>query len=309
MASKQQLKSKIRATLNIKQITKAMQMVAASKMRKAEEAALAARPYAKKALELLRGILNVAANEELRSPYFGETEGKCVCVVVATADKGLCGAYNSAVLRSAAKFVDAAIANGATVEVVAIGKKGKDFFERRGVTVAGHFTRFSEIATLYDADPVAQWIIAAFAAKTYDRVVYCGTAFLSALVQKAGVSDLLPLTLANITTIIKSIIPKTGRYSGLQDVEKPPEKFYIFEPSKTALIEELTLYLVRVAVLHLILEANASEHAARMVAMKSATENAEEVAHTLTMALNKARQETITAELIEMSSAREAMAG
>src|SRR3989338_6617942 len=149
MASKHQLKNKIRVTANIKQITRAMQMVAAAKMRKSEGVALRARPYAKKAMALLCNVLHYALREELKSPYFGSRKGaQKICLVVVTSDRGLCGAYNSGVLRASVKFVESN-AGAERCHVLPIGRKAKEFFAKRNVIMPTAFTNFSEIATLY----------------------------------------------------------------------------------------------------------------------------------------------------------------
>lgn len=308
MASKHQLKNKIRVTANIKQITRAMQMVAAAKMRKSEGVAMRARPYAKKALALLRNVLNFSLREELKSPYFGKCAGpEKICLVVVTSDRGLCGAYNSGVLRAAAKFVESH-KDAETLHILPIGRKAKEFFAKRGATMPASFDHFSEIATLYDVQPVSDWLIAQYQLGTYTKIVFCSTTFVSALVQRVETHEVLPLTLQELEKIVKGIVPKTGRYAELRHVVEKSEQYYKFEPSYQKIFETLVLALVKVEVLHLIFESNASEHAARMVAMKSATENAEHVMKTLQQALNKARQESITQELVEMASAKDAMA-
>ncbi|MBI2604380.1 MAG: ATP synthase F1 subunit gamma [Candidatus Harrisonbacteria bacterium] len=318
MASKHQLKNKIRVTANIKQITRAMQMVAAAKMRKSEGVALRARPYAKKALALLRNVLRYALGEELTSPYFGARKGaQKICFVVVTSDRGLCGAYNSGVLRAATKFIESH-RDAELLHVLPIGRKAKEFFAKRPVelrhgaglvTMPNAFTNFSEIATLYDAKPVSDWLIKQYQDGVYTNIVFCSTNFVSALLQRVEIHEVLPLTFPELERIVAGIVPKAGLYAELAKAETDmPERYYKFEPSYQKVFETLVLALLKVEILHLIFESNASEHAARMVAMKSATENAENIMKTLQQALNKARQESITQELVEMASAKDAMA-
>lgn len=307
MSSKHQIKNKIRATGSIKQITKAMEMVAAAKMRKSEETAILARPYAKKALSLLRNIARFSSKERMRSPYFKETSGEKICLVAVTSDRGLCGAFNSQVLKLCARFMQ----ENKTVKVldiVAVGKKSRDYFHRIGVIPKAEFLDFSEIATLYDVRPLTDWLIEKYQKKEYDRIIFCSTIFISALKQRAELSQALPLTIKGLKKIIDNIVPKYGKYSEIRGVgEEEAPAFYLFEPSSQIVFNQLVLDLIRVEVLHLIYESNASEHSARMMAMKSATENAENLLENLGRQLNQIRQEEITNELIEMTSAKEAL--
>ena len=185
MISKRQLKSKIQATSNIKQMTRAMELVAATKMRKAQDRALKARPYAKHALSLLSRIVALASLREQEGTLWQErTEGK-VCLVVVTSDKGLSGSFNSAVLRLSLEKAQEYQKNGEAVEVAAVGKKAHDFFLNRSIPVTTSFLRFSDIVGLEDARPLADWVLNAYAAKIYKEVVFCSTQFVSALINHA----------------------------------------------------------------------------------------------------------------------------
>jgi F-type H+-transporting ATPase subunit gamma len=306
MSSNRQLKTKIRAVGNIKQITRAMEMVAATKMRKAQEVALRARPYAKYALSLLRSLLLLEGGEELRaqSHFFKEENRKNPCLVVVTSDRGLCGGFNSQVLRAALKFRQ----EYPDSSLVAIGKKGKEFFERRGIPVLKSFTDFSEIVTLADIEPVIQFLIGEYAEHRHDTIAFCSTQFVSALVQKVALCRVLPVTLDELEKTIQDIIPKSGKYSDIQDRENGLKQIVaLLEPEAKNIFEALVEDLVRVEILHLILESNASEHSSRMLAMKNATDNAQDLQEELQLLLNKARQGAITQELSEIASAKEAL--
>ncbi|MDO8474348.1 MAG: ATP synthase F1 subunit gamma [bacterium] len=306
MSSKKQLKTKIRAVGNIKQITRAMEMVAATKMRKTQEVALRARPYAKYALSLLRSLLLLEGGEELRaqSHFFKEVNRKNPCLVVVTSDRGLCGGFNSQVLRAALKFRE----EYPELSVVAIGKKGKEFFERRDIPVLKSFSDFSEVVTLADVAPVAEFLMTEYAQHRHDTIEFCSTQFVSALFQKVALHRVLPITEDELEKTIQGIIPKSGRYSDIQNVEEKQESVVsLLEPGAKNIFEELVEDLVRVEILHLIFESNASEHSARMFAMKNATDNAEDLEEDLQLLLNKARQGAITQELSEIASAKEAL--
>ena len=306
MSSNRQLKTKIRAVGNIRQITRAMEMVAATKMRKAQEVALRARPYAKYALSLLRSLLLLEGGEELRvqSHFFKEINRKNPCLVVVTSDKGLCGGFNSQVLRAALKFRE----EYPDSSIVTIGKKGKEVFERRGIPVLKSFADFSEIVTLADIEPVIQFLIGEYAQHRHDTIAFCSTQFISALVQKVSLYRVLPITIDELEKTIQAIIPKSGKYSDMQNgEEKVGTVVSLLEPNAKVLFEELIEDLIRVEILHLIFESNASEHSARMLAMKNATDNAEDLQEELQLLLNKARQSSITQELSEIASAKEAL--
>jgi F-type H+-transporting ATPase subunit gamma len=316
MASSRQLRTKIRAVRNIRQITKAMQMVAATKMRRAQEAALHARPYAKKAFSLLLHLLQYAQTEGISGIYLGANDrnnnkreaDKPIALVVVTSDKGLAGNFNSAVLRRAIQ-VKEKLENESFVEIVAVGKKGKDFFRARHAVIAAEFFKFSDIVTLSDITPLMDWIMQAYEQNKYEKIVFCSMQFISALVQKPATHQLLPLEREELQEIIENIVPKTGLYANYkEEVNSTNENLsYILEPSIKEVLDELVRDLIRVMIVHLIFESNASEHSARMIAMKNATENAENLMETLNLQLNKARQAAITQELAEVTTAKEAL--
>jgi len=317
MASTRQLKSKISAVGNIQQITKAMELVSATKMRKSQEVALRARPYAKKAFSLLVHILEHTSTEGLFGRLWQSSEetktSEKIALVVVTSDKGLCGSFNNAVLRTAMKWKEDAEQGGNSVEIVAVGKKGRDFFRSRGADATKEFFQFSDIIQLSDVAPLVDWILESYENDEFNKVVFCSTQFISALAQKPGLQQILPLEREELQKIVESIVPKTGKYSdwlvehSLCEGGVAGDVPYILEPSAQVILEELVRELVRVAIVHLVFESNASEHSARMMAMKNATENAEELIENLNLALNKSRQAAITQELSEISTAKEAL--
>ncbi len=281
-------------------------MVAATKMRKAQEVALRARPYAKYALSLLRSLLLLEGGEELRaqSHFFKEINRKNPCLVVVTSDRGLCGGFNSQALRIALKFKE----EYPESSIVTIGKKGKEFFERRGIPVLKSFADFSEIVTLVDIAPVAEFLVGEYAQHRHDTIEFCSTQFVSALFQKVALYRVLPVTMEELEKTIQGIIPKSGKYSDIRNgEEKLRPVVSLLEPGARSIFEELVEDLVQVEILHLIFESNASEHSARMLAMKNATDNAEDLEEELQLLLNKARQGAITQELSEIASAKEAL--
>jgi len=318
MASSRQLKTKIRAVGNIKQITKAMQMVAATKMRKSQEAALSARPYAKKSLALLSHLLQYGIAEGISSKYWAangekKVESSKVALVVVTSDKGLAGSFNSGVLRRAIRAKEE-LANEGFVDIIAVGKKGRDYFKARDAVIAAEFFQLSDTITFADVAPLMNWLLDAYDEGKYGKIVFCSTQFVSALVQKPEVNQILPLEREELEKIVSGIVPKTGLYSELQEShsaeasrDKNETVNFILEPSAHEIMEKVIRDLVQVAIMHLLYESNASEHSSRMMAMKNATENAEGMVETLNLELNKSRQASITQELTEISTAKEAL--
>ena len=290
-------------------------MVAATKMRKAEGVALRARPYAKKAMTLLHHVFAYAQKEELleSNPLFKkrdvvDKEKEKICLVVVTSDKGLCGAFNNSVLRTALRLREEH-ARAARFDVVTVGRKGRDFFRKREVPIAAEFSYFSDAVIASDIVSLVDFVMSKYDNGEYDKILFCSTNFISALKQKVEVRQALPLSLESLEKLIAGIVPKTGKYSDLgeqEEIKRIPSP-YLIEPSAKEVFEQLVSLLVRVEILHFILESNASEHSARMIAMKSATENAESLIETLTLELNKARQSAITQELSEITTAKEAL--
>ncbi len=312
MASRRQLKNKLQAVTNIKQMTKAMQLVAATKMRKSQERALGARPYALFAMDMLKHIVQHSRIENLANIFFRfKEEGKPqkikkICLVVVTSDKGLAGAFNSQVLRKAARYLEEQ--KPLHIDIVAVGKKARDFFKKRQNAPVAEFLNFSDVLTLSDAEPLSQWIFAKYLAHEYGEIVFCSTQFISALNTKAQIRELLPLTQEALQKAIDGIVPEKGKYARLQArKEDSPHIAYLLEPSPKALFEELVIALIRVEILYFLYESNASEHSSRMIAMKNATDNAQNLAQTLVLNLNKLRQTAITQELTEISTAKEAL--
>lgn len=305
MPSKRSIQDKIRATGNIRQITRAMELVAATKMRKAESVALKARPFAKNAVRLLRNLLSYAKGEQafLESLLLKRNGKGNTCLLLITSDRGLCGSYNTQVLRAAAKFLK----EENDVRGVAVGKKAATFFQKSGVPLDREFFQFSDIASLSDGAPVAEFILSQYEKGSYRKAVSCSTTFLSALSQKAELREILPLSVENLQEMVQGILPQKGMYARAEEQEEAGFRPYIIELPFAELFDALLKQLFRVEVLHLLFESNASEHASRMIAMKNATENANDILDTLTLSLNKARQAAITQELAEVSTAKEAL--
>jgi F-type H+-transporting ATPase subunit gamma len=312
MESLQKTKSRIKAVRNIGQITKAMEVVAATKMRKSQQVALNSRPYAFKALQLLSVL---GQHSPVKTDLMKKRTIKKTLLVIVTSDRGLAGSFHSQVLRLADSFLkshERSVTNVATSQVVtlAVGKKAIAYANKKKLSLAGQFSGFGDFIEPQETDRLADILIKGFLNRDWDRVITISTHFRSTLKQEVLMRQVLPVDLDKIKQTIAEIVPEYGLYSKIRNskfeiLNSAPD--YIFEPSPKELIEGLVDYLVRMQVYHLVLEANASEHSARMVAMKTASDNAKELSGKLNLEYNKARQAGITKELIEITSAVSAL--
>ena len=343
MAALNDIKKRISSVGNTRKITKAMEVVSATKMRKSQERALKARGYAFTAFELLA---NLEQNKEVKKPaLFMRPKGKKTLLIVITSDKGLAGSLNSNVLRKALAFLadqrrllddradEAYSAKSATsqresaaCDVIVAGKKAHAFFKFRNVPVAKAFFGHGDFADFDEVKELTEFVKTAFLSGDYQRVVAIYTNFRSTLKQEAVIREVLPLKNQNLWEFIEGLAPEHGRYAderrGAADERRSDlrksavsanlcssaSSEYLFEPSPQTVYRELAERLFQMIIYHVILEANASEHSARMVAMKTASENAAEIVDDLTLLYNKGRQSKITQELVEITSGSDAVA-
>ncbi len=305
MKSTREIKHRMKSIENTRQITRAMEAVSATKMRRSQEFALIARPYAEHALRLL-GNVSEKTPEEIHS-LLEKRKGNNICLIAITSDKGLCGGYNSAVLRKAHKYVE----RQKFADIITVGKKARDYFKFRNIKIAGEFLGFGDFVRMEETLPVSERILQDWQDKKYSEIICVYTNFVSTFRQEAVIRTILPITQQSIEEIIVAIAPEKGKYAGQAAAGKELlAKFnynYLFEPSRERVLDELLPLLVKIKIHHMILEANASEHSARMVAMKNASENAEEILGDLTLFYNKARQAAITAQIAEVTAGREAL--
>jgi F-type H+-transporting ATPase subunit gamma len=306
MASGRTLKNRIKATKSIKQITKAMEAVSAVKMRKSQNVALSARPYALTALEILYGISFIANHASL--PLMEKRPVKRICLAVITSDKGLAGAFNSNVIRKAEKILKQ---GDKEFVIVAIGKKARDYFSKRDTRVVGEFVGAGDFGTISETKHISDCLSNLFLEQKCDETILIYTNFVSALKQEVVARKILPFSEESLKEIVDSITPLRGRYANmpkaLGTINIKNSTSFIFEPSPTEILETLLPKLLEIQVFHAVLEANASEHSSRMIAMKNASENAGELIDGLNLIYNKARQALITKELAEITGGREAL--
>ncbi len=302
MAALRDIKRRLRATKNMQQITHAMEAVSASKMRRSQGVARAARLYSIKALEILGNIGETIGRHH---PLFRENPTEKIGLLLVTSDKGLCGGYNANVLKLALRF----LGDKRDTETVVVGKKAVRFLERRNIAITGRFSDFGDYIEVEETSPVARLLLDRYQKGTYKEVWVAYTNFVSTLKQRAVLRRILPIDVTCIREVIDGALPKEGKYSELRKewTEGRVAREYLFEPNREELFLSLLPSLFEVAIHHIILESNASEHSARMVAMKNASENAGEIIQELNLAYNKARQAGITKELLEIVAGKEAL--
>ncbi len=299
------VKTKIRSIDKTRQVTKAMESVAAVKMRKSQQVALAARPFALAALRMQRTL---AGQVELREHPLAKvrTEGKTLIIVVSS-DKGLAGSYVSTLFKSVYRMFDAEGYHTGNVELITIGKKAYEHFQKRGYTIVSSYQHWSDAIQYSDVAPLADIVRDAFISERVARVRIVYTNFVSTLRQEVKSVQLLPLHIDAITQAVADITPATGKYAArLPDTSAVPASV-VFEPTADAIVADLLVQLFQVQLFHAVLEANASEHSARMIAMKNASDNAKEISRALKLQYNKARQAAITREVSEIVGGMESM--
>ncbi len=315
MKSTREIKHRMKSIENTRQITRAMEAVSATKMRRSQEFALVARPYAEHALRLLGEVSEKTARKS--HPLLEKRKAGKTCLIVINSDKGLCGGYNSAVLRKAHEYLrkqETGNRKQEFVDIIVVGKKARDYFKFRNYQIAGEFLGFGDFVKMEETLPVSERILMDWQEKKYSEIICAYTNFVSTLKQEAVVRTILPITKKSIEEIVAAIAPEKGRYAEkdtrLRQGYGGQAKYnytYLFEPSREKVLDELLPLLVKIKIHHMILEANASEHSARMVAMKNASENAKEILEELTLFYNKARQAAITEQIAEVTAGREAV--
>ncbi len=324
MAKARAIVKRRKAVRNIKKITKTMQMIATAKFQKSLKRAVGTKPYTMKVRELVRELASSVDNVEhplLRTPT-AESSTNRVALVVLTSNRGLCGGYNASVLRAASQFIRAQEAAGKTVDLFLSGKKGVSYFNFQRRPIVQRYD-IGDVPRFADIEKAADFFIASFVDGKYDSVHIAYMNFISTGSQKPDVMTLLPL--AGVATAAdmlgQNLAEKEAQIAaGVLDSKRSGldvkasdvaagKTQYEFSPDAASLLDELLPLTVKTAVFQTFLDATTSEHVARMVAMKSATDNADKMAKALTMQYNRARQSQITTELSEIMGGVEAMKG
>jgi len=289
MPSLKSIRKRIVSVKNTQKITRAMKMVAAARLRRAQQNITELRPYAQKTLEVLSSVAMRAGDEEVH-PLLARRPAKKVLLVALTSDRGLAGAFNANLNKTALRRWKELEGEGHEVHFAVVGRKGRDFLRRRGARIEFEFAGVFENLTVAKAGEIGRAIVAEYKTDGYDAVYLIYNEFKSAISQKVVVEPLVPITPMN-----------------------PPEQLsavdFIYEPTKDALLDRLLPMYVEIEVFRALLESVASEHGARMTAMDNATKNASEMIGKLTLTYNRARQAAITKELMEIIGGAEALKG
>ena len=283
MPSQREIRRRISSVRNIKQITRAMQFVAASKLKRAQDATLQARPYADKIDEVLADLAAVLGEDE--HPLLARREGGTRLLVLLTTDRGLAGSLNTNTIRFTAELVTT---GGDDMRMVTVGRKGHASMRRAHVPIAATFEGYGDRPSFSSVVPLARLITDDYLAGTYSRIDLVYPRFVSTLVQRPSAEQLLPVE------------PASDADEGI------PGNQFIFEPNADAVLRQLLPRYVATRIYQAVLELTASEQSARMVAMKNATENAQELIEDLTLSYNKVRQANITREMVEIASGAQA---
>ncbi|OGI76230.1 ATP synthase F1 subunit gamma [Candidatus Nomurabacteria bacterium RIFCSPHIGHO2_02_FULL_33_12] len=295
MASTKEIKSRIKSVKNTKKITKAMELVAASKMKRAVSSTLASRLYAEYSWEILTSISGKL--EEVTHPYFVEnTQGK-ILVVLITSNRGLCGGYNAQVIKKTILKIQSL--ENEQVEFLTIGKKGDGAMRRIGQNIIASFVELPDSISLSDVNSISRLVAGEYKSGVYKNVYVAYTDFVSALTQTPRIRKLLPVSKKELQKAIQDVGDQKSRE--MLDTKTDTNQ-YLFEGDINTLIESLAEKLVKMQIYQMLLESNASEQSSRMVAMKNASDAAGEMIDDLTLVFNKARQASITQEISEISA-------
>jgi F-type H+-transporting ATPase subunit gamma len=286
MANLRDIRKRIDSVKNTQKITNAMKMVSAAKLRRAEDAIAAARPYSDKMREVLLSL--AARTESGAHPMLETREVKKILLILITADRGLCGAFNSSLNRRAEAFVKQMKQKGQTVDILTVGRKANDYFRRREVKIAGAFSNVMNNVNFELAEEISEKGVEFFLEGEHDEVYLLYNSFKSAVTQVLTLKKLLPIS---------------------PDEEVGRRREYLYEPSEEELLSDILPTYIKTQIFTGLLDSVASEHGARMTAMEAATSNADEMVHKLTLKLNRLRQESITTELMEIVGGAEALKG
>ena len=297
MATLLEIRRRIKSVRNIGQVTRAMQAVAASRMQRAQAQVKATRAYAEKAWEVLTHLAaQRQAGEELH-PLLQVRPLHTVVLVVLTGDRGLCGAFNHNIIVKAVDFIEK---SPWPVKLITVGRKGREYMLRRGEEIVAEFTGSPDQPRLVDVTPIARVAIDGFLEGRFDQVYLAYSDFINVLVQRPTVKRLLPIMPTEIET------QAMAEY--VEGVRPLPATEYIYEPDPRSILDQVLPRFTELQIYQAVLESIASEHSARMVAMRNASDNASALVGDLTLDFNKARQRAITLEIMDIAGGAEALA-
>jgi F-type H+-transporting ATPase subunit gamma len=308
------IRDRIQSVKNTKKITEAMRLVAAAKVRRAQEQVTSTRPFADRLAQVLYGLQNRLQFEDVDLPLLRQREVKTVALVVVSGDRGLCGAYNTNVIRRAENRAKELTQEGVDYKYVLIGRKAVQYFQRREQPIEERYTNLEQIPTASEASTIADELLSLFLSETVDRVELVYTRFVSLISSRPVVQTLLPLSPQGLESRDDEIFRLTTR-GGEFEVERekvtstprPFPRDMIFEQDPVQILDALLPLYLNNQLLRALQESAASELAARMTAMNNASDNATELIGNLTLTYNKARQASITQEILEVVGGAEAL--
>jgi F-type H+-transporting ATPase subunit gamma len=289
MANLRAIRKRVSSVKSTQQITRAMKMVSAAKLRRAQDAINAARPYARKMREVVQAVAGRAGSDA--HPLLTAREGKKLALLVVTSDRGLCGSFNSGLTRAVYRFLNEHRGAYEEITLFVVGRKGRDFFRRREIPIRKEYLGVLGAISRHHAETIANDLVGGFLAGEFDEVQIAFNEFRSAITQMVRFEKMFPIALES-----------SGKTGG-DDID------YLYEPSREEILTTLLPKYVQTQILRVLLESVAGEHGARMTAMDSATNNSVDMISRLTLKMNRARQATITTELIEIVSGAEALKG
>jgi F-type H+-transporting ATPase subunit gamma len=298
MPALRDIRRRINAVRSIQKITKAMKMVAAARLRRAQERIISARPYAKRIEEIIQRFVSVF--ETLQNPLLQKREVKSIGIVVVTADRGLCGSFNTNIIRAVLNLIEKRkkeLPPDGKIKLICVGKKGYDYFSkhRKGIEIfAGYPGVFKRTIEISDVREIMSKVVGGFLSGEFDKVEIVYNEFKSIVQQRIVIEDFLP------------IVPKFEAVKPSKGVKVPLVE-YIYEPAPIEILNSLLPKYLETHILRVLLESNAAEQAARMTAMDNATENANELLRDLQLLFNKTRQALITKEMLEIAGGAEAL--
>ncbi|HCP23841.1 MAG: ATP synthase F1 subunit gamma [SAR202 cluster bacterium] len=287
MPSVRDIRRRIRSVDNTAKVTNAMSLIAASKMRRSQMAVLEGRPYSDKIQQVIANLAAQPTDDEAGSqPLLAQREVEKSTILMISPDRGLCGGLNANLIRAVGNFI---VAQEKPIEAIAVGRKSRDFMARSNQDMKATFTDLGETPLLIDTHAISHMVIDSYSSGETDEIYLGYTRFLSTMSQEPVIEKLLPITPAELTSA-----EAVG---------------YIYEPSNLAVLQDLLPRFVEMQIYHAILESIASEQSARMVAMRAATDNANELSGDLTLVMNKLRQDSITNELLDLIGGQIALEG
>ncbi len=293
MPNLKEVRNRITSVSSTKQITSAMKMVSAAKFRKAQQAIVKLRPYANKLKEIMQNV-SAGENDAVESPYSQVRTPEKVLLIVVTSNKGLCGAFNTNVIKKTILLIHEKYAtqyNNNELKLITFGKKASEYFSKRDFVVEAKFDSIYDQLNFENASKIAEKVMNSFATKEYDCVEIIYNQFKNAATQVLSNESFLPLSNTETNTLVKQ------------------KADYIYEPNKQVILQDLIPKSLKIQLFKVLLDSYASEHGARMTAMHKATDNADELLKELKLTYNKARQAAITKEILEIVSGAEALKG